>query len=446
MRRTTTASRWLLLTSVGAATMLTLTACGGAAEEPAATGPTLSDEPVTLSFTWWGNDVRHGITEELIAAFEAEHENITIEPQYTDWAGYWDKLATTVAAGDAPDIIQMDEKQLSTYAANGVLLDLGTLGDQLPTGDFPESVLGTGALDGTQYGIPVGINTYTYMANVDLLDSLGIDVPDDETWSWDDLNEVAEAVTAASGGAVVGSQSWGFEDGGLNNWLRQHGESLYADDGSPEVTASEKTLAAWWQNLLDVTEAGGTPVPSATIERESAGLAESFTATNQSAFGPWWSNQVAALRDASGQNLVPLMVPTPDEGEDAAAYYKPSMFWSASAKTEHPAEVALFLDFLANSEEAADLLLAERGVPANDKIRAYITPKLDEVNQEVVDFLDKIAPRVGDAPPATPPGGGAIETIIDQHTQRVLFGEQTPEDAAASFIAELQQALDDAAI
>ncbi|WP_243074093.1 ABC transporter substrate-binding protein [Microbacterium sp. SS28] len=445
MRRTTTAPRWLLLTSAGAATMLTLTACGGAAETPA-TAPTLSDEPVTLSFTWWGNDVRHGITEELIAAFEAEHENITIEPQYTDWAGYWDKLATTVAAGDAPDIIQMDEKQLSTYAANGVLLDLGTLGESLPTEDFPEAVLGTGALDGTQYGIPVGINSYTYMANLDQLEALGIDVPDDETWSWDDFAELTEEITTASGGAVIGSQSWGFEDGGLNNWLRQHGESLYAEDGSPEVAASEDTLAEWWQLLLDVTEAGGTPDPSATIERESAGLAESFTATNQSAFGPWWSNQVAALRDASGENLEPLMVPTPDEGEGKAAYYKPSMFWSASAETEHPGEVALFLDFLANSEDAADLLLAERGVPANEKIREYITPKLDATNQEVVDFLDAIAPRVGDAPPATPPGGGAIETIIDQHTQRVLFGELTPEDAAASFIAELQQALDDAAV
>jgi multiple sugar transport system substrate-binding protein len=108
MRRTRTAHRWLLLTAVGAATTLALTACGGSPAEPPSTAPTLSDEPVTLSFTWWGNDVRHGITEELIAAFEAEHENITIEPQYTDWAGYLDKLATTVAAGDAPDIIQMD--------------------------------------------------------------------------------------------------------------------------------------------------------------------------------------------------------------------------------------------------------------------------------------------------------------------------------------------------
>ena len=444
MRRTRTAHRWLLLTAVGAATTLALTACGGSPAEPPSTAPTLSDEPVTLSFTWWGNDVRHEITEQLIAAFEAEHENITIEPQYTDWAGYWDKLATTVAAGDAPDIIQMDEKQLSTYAANGVLLDLSALGDGLPTDDFPEAVLGTGALDGVQYGVPVGINSYTIMANTDILDSLGIDLPDDETWSWDDFAAVATEVTEASGGTIVGSQSWGFEDGGLNNWLRQHGESLYNADG--EVAATEKTIAAWWEFLLEVTNAGGTPDPSATIERESAGLAESFTATNQSAFGPWWSNQVAALRDASGQNLVPLRVPTPDEGEDAAAYYKPSMFWSASAKTEHPGEVALFLDWLANSEEAADLLLAERGVPANEKIREYITPKLDETNQEVVDFLDLIAPRVGDAPPATPPGGGAIETIIDQHTQQVLFGEKTPKEAAASFIAELQQALDDAAI
>ncbi|WP_127792366.1 ABC transporter substrate-binding protein [Agromyces sp. LHK192] len=427
--------------ALGAATLV-LTACAGndAATEPEAPALELSDEPVTLSFTWWGNDTRHAATEEIIAAFEAEYPNITIEPQYTDWAGYWDKLSTSVAAGEIPDIIQMDEKQLSTYAANGVLADLGSLSSILSTEDFPEAVLGTGALDGTQYGVPVGINSYTIIANQDLLDQYGVELPDDESWTWDDFVATAEEVATASGGAIVGTQSWGFEDGGLNNWLRQNGESLY--DGS-EVAASEETLASWWEFLLEATEAGATPDPAATIERETSGLAESFTATNASAFGPWWSNQVQALRDASGQDLVALRVPGTADG---SAYYKPSMFWSSSAKTEHPAEVATFLDYLANSEDAADLLLAERGVPANEKIREYITPKLDEVNQTVVEFLDELAPEVGDAPPATPPGGGAIETIIDQHTQKVLFGELTPADAAASFIEELQRALDDAAI
>ncbi|UOE43989.1 ABC transporter substrate-binding protein [Agromyces larvae] len=431
--------------AIGAVSVLALTSCAGS--DPGGSTEselTLSDEPVTLSFTWWGNDTRHAITEELIATFEEEYPNITIEPQYTDWAGYWDKLSTSVAAGDTPDIIQMDEKQLSTYAANGVLADLGGYSSILGTEDFPAAVLGTGALDGTQYGIPIGINSYTIMANKTILEQNGIDLPDDETWTWDDFIDTALAVSEATGGSVVGTQSWGFEDGGLNNWLRQRGSALYTTDGG--VAATEEDLASWWQFLLDATEAGATPDPAATIERETGGLAESFTATNASAFGPWWSNQVQALRDASGKDLVALRVPALDDAPDGWAYYKPSMFWSASAKTEHPAEVATFLDWLSNSEEAADLLLAERGVPANEKIREYITPKLDEVNQAVVTFLDDLAPLVGDAPPATPPGGGAIETIIDQHTQRVLFGELTPEEAAKSFIDELQTALDDAAI
>ena len=434
-----------VVAAIGAAT-LALTACAGnaAPAEEAAPKLELSDKPVTLSFTWWGNDTRHAITEELIAAFEEGHPNFTIEPQYTDWAGYWDKLSTSVAAGDIPDIIQMDEKQLSTYAANGVLTDLGGLSSILSTEDYPAAVLGTGALDGTQYGVPVGINSYTIIANKDVLDQYGVELPDDETWTWDDFIDTATEVAEASGGAVAGTQSWGFEDGGLNNWLRQRDSALYTTDG--EVAATEEDLTSWWEFLLEATNGGATPDPAATIERESGGLAESFTATNQSAFGPWWSNQVQALRDASGQDLVALRVPTLDDTAEGSAYYKPSMFWSASSKTEHPAEVATFLDYLANSEDAADLLLAERGVPANEKIRDYITPKLDEVNQTVVGFLDDLAPEVGDAPPATPPGGGAIEAIIDQHTQKVLFGELTPEQAATSFLAELQQALDDAAI
>ena len=395
------------------------------------------------AFTWWGNDTRHAITEELIAAFEAEHPNITIEPQYTDWAGYWDKLSTSVAAGDIPDIIQMDEKQLSTYAANGVLA-----GPRRPPSladrGLPRGVLGTGALDGTQYGVPVGINSYTIMANQDLLDQSASTCP-----------------TTRPGRGTTSSprprRSRGERRRGRRHpvvGLRGRRPEQLAPPArrAPSTTrtarsrASEDDLAGWWEFLLDATKDGATPDPAATIERESGGLAESFTATNQSAFGPWWSNQVQALRDASGQDLVALRVPPSEGASDGWAYYKPSMFWSASAKTEHPAEVATFLDFLANSEEAADLLLAERGVPANEKIRDYITPKLDEVNQTVVGFLDDLAPQVGDAPRGHAPGGGVIEAIIDQHTQQVLFGEMTPDEAAASFLEQLQQALDDAAV
>lgn len=68
------------------------------------------------------------------------------------------------------------------------------------------------------------------------------------------------------------------------------------------------------------------------------------------------------------------------------------------------------------------------------------------LNQAAVEFLNDLEPIVGDAPPATPPGGGVLVEIVQRHTEQVMFGEMTPEEAADSFIDELQTALDDAAI
>ena len=422
-----------------AATAIALVACATPSAPPAPE-LTLSEEPVTLSFTWWGNDTRHAISQELIDAFEAGHPNITIEPQFTDWAGYWDKLSTTVAAKDTPDIIQMDEKYLSTYASNGVLLDLGELSSILDTSGYSDTVLKSGSLDGTLYALSAGINSFSLAANKTLFDQLGIDLPDDSTWTWDDFQELGEEVKAASS-ELYYLQGWGFNDGVLNNWLRQNDTELYDDEGN--VGVDPDVLAEWWQYQLDLIGDGLVPTADVLVETE-AGVSESLTATNRVLLGPWWSNQIQALQDASGSEIVPLQIPTVAGSPEGTSYFKPSMYWSASATTDHPAEVATFLNFLANSEEAADLLMTERGVPANDTIREYITPSLDEVNAKVVDFLDVVGTSVGPSLRVTPPGGAAAETILDSHTEQVLFGTLSPEDAAASFIAELQRALDDA--
>ena len=424
--------------AIGTVAALAFTGCAGA---PAAeTGPELSDEPVTLRFTWWGNDARTAATEEVIAAFEKEYPNITIEPQFTDWGGYWDKLATETAANDTPDIIQMDEKYIATYGARGALLDLAPLGEQIDTSDFPESALATGTLDGAMYGIPVGLTSYSIMANPTLLEQAGVDEVDDESWTWDDLAEVGGTVSAAGAGSVWGVAPWGFEDGGLNNWARQHDDALYDADG--DVGIDPDTLAGWYEQLLTMVDAGTTPPAGNIVEKQSGGLAESFTATNTAAFGPWWGNQLTALTDASGSPIEIMRVPTVDGEAGDSAYYKPSMFWSISARTEHPAEAALFLDYLANSEDAADILLTERGVPANEKIRAYIEPKLSETDAAVVAYLDELADVVGEAPRMTPPGGSAIEALLKQYTEQVLFAQLTPEQAAEGFIADLQAAID----
>ena len=146
------------LVAVSTAVALTLAGCGSSSDSSSSsaarvTPPPSSGEPVELRFAWWGSDSRHKTTQKVIDAYEAEHPNVTINGEFGEFSGYWDKLATATAAKDAPDIIQMDEKYLRDYAGRGALLDLTTQSDVLSTADFDENALKSGEFDGGLYGL-----------------------------------------------------------------------------------------------------------------------------------------------------------------------------------------------------------------------------------------------------------------------------------------------------
>ena len=52
---------------------------------------------------------------------------------------------------------------------------------------------------------------------------------------------------------------------------------------------------------------------------------------------------------------------------------KPGMFLSVSEKSQEKKECAEFINWVINSKEANDIILAERGVPVAEKIRAYLS-------------------------------------------------------------------------
>lgn len=429
-----------VVVAVGAAALLALTACSGGAGGGAT--PASTTEKITLRFSWWGNDARTAATKKVIDLFEKEHPNITIEPSFTDFGSYWDKLATETAAKDAPDIIQMDEKYLATYGSQGALADLRTQRTPVDTSDIPKKSLSTGEVEGTLYGVPVAMNSYAVVVNPAILKKAGVTMPDDETWTWNDLATLAKKVSTAGAGEYYGLQTLGFNDGDLISWARQHGDKLYDDTG--KLAISEKTVTAWWTYLKGLTDSGATPPASASIEKQNAGLSSSFAATNKAAFSVWWNNQLTALSQASGSGLELLRLPTANGKAGKSAYEKASMYWSISSHSDHPAEAAQFVDFLVNSTQAADAMLTERGVPANETVRAEITPKLTPTDKAASDFLTLVAPRVGAPPAITPPGGSTIQILLMNNTQQVLFGTATPAQAAKSFIKDMKAALADA--
>ena len=417
-------------TAAAAALVMATTACGG--------GSSADGEAVELRFSWWGADDRHATLQEVIEVFEEENPGIRIAGDYTDWDSYWDRLATSTAANDAPDIIMQEERYLREYGDRGALVDLGEFEDTLDLSGLDPLVAESGDLDGQTFGIATGVNAYAVLADPEAFEEAGVDMPDDENWTWDDYVEVATAITEGSDEELVGVQSMAYNESGFQIFARQHGENLYEEDGS--LAFSEETLAEWFQVTSDLLEDGGQPSAAESVEIEAGGPDQSVLATNQGAMAHFWTNQLGGITESSGRELELLRYPGETENERTGMYFKPAMFYSVNSGSDHPEEAVRFVDFMVNSEEAAELNLSDLGLPANEEVREHILDDLPEADERSAAFMDEIGDSIVDGNPPPPIGAGEVVEITKRITDEMSFGELTPEEAAEQFTAEVEAA------
>ncbi|MGW5470882.1 ABC transporter substrate-binding protein [Streptomyces chartreusis] len=120
----------------------------------AGSGESVGGGKVVLRYTWWGNPDRAERTEQALALFEKQHPDVQVQTSFSAYDAYKQKLATRAAGGDAPDVMQLDYRQIDQYASGGVLPDLGEQKAVLCTDEIDAGLLATGRLNGTQYAVP----------------------------------------------------------------------------------------------------------------------------------------------------------------------------------------------------------------------------------------------------------------------------------------------------
>lgn len=394
--------------------------------------------PAELTFSWWGSDSRHEYTQEIIDLFNAEHPDIRVTGDFTDFNSYWDRLATATAGGNAPDIMTQEERFLRQYQVDGQLLDLSTVTDVLDLSSIDPLALAAGEIDSGLYTVASGVNAFSVVADPQIFAEAGVELPDDTAWTWEDYLAISQQISAAGAGEFYGAQAFGTNEAGFNVYARQRGEALYHPDGS--LGFSAQTLADWWTLSLEQTASGGTPDATMTVEVGATGPDESLLATNDGAMAFFWTNQLGALSGAAGRELVLLRQPGESAGQRPGMYFKPAMSYSISARTDHPEQAAMFVDFLLNSPEAAELMLHDRGLPANLEIREQIAANLPDVERQVSEFMTEIGPSLVDPPPAPPTGAGETVSIMQRLYEEVLFERMTPLAAAERFMQEVEDA------
>lgn len=437
-RHSTNRVRTRIIGAVALAAVSALTITGCAVGNTGGGDAELSKKPVTLSLYWWGAGARVTDTEKAVKLFEKQHPNITVKMQSTDWGSYWDKLATTVAGGNAPDVMQFDQVYVASYAQRGALADLGGVKKYLDTSDLTKNVRDTGEYDGKLYAVPIGLNSIGVAINKSVFEQYGVKVPD-SSWTFDDLNTVAKELTEKSGGKVKGLDPFGGDTPSLTLWARQHGNQLFDDKGN--VVLKQSVLASYWQYALDQIKDGVTPSSSQLAEGANAALDQSDIATGKVGMTFIPSNLSAYQAAAPSQKLDLLPYPTSSDAKKGWQYLKSSMYWSISAKSAHPAESAELVDFLTTNTDVGKTFGAERGLPANPKFQKAIADDLSPSDKIVMDYITKVTDESGSPAPITPVGGQDADTLLNQIWQNVQFGKTTPSAGAAQYISQLKQAL-----
>lgn len=420
---------------IGLVATLLLTLSAACGSDSADTGG-----PVTIRFSWWGNEDRAKITNEAVDAFEKANPNITVKTESVDFNSYFDRLATSVAAGDEPDVITMGGAYPREYADRGVLLDMTAVANDLDLSKLDEPALSNGNFGGKQYGVPTGVNTYGIVANPAIFNQAGVKLPNDNKWDWDDYVRIAKEISDKAPDGIYGADDPTAPET-LDLYANQKtNEGLYSKKGG--VAIDKKTVKDWFTMTTKLMKDGATPAASVSAEQDAQTAPEQqLLAKGKVAMMFGWSNLLTAYQDAAGTNLVMLRCPGETTGKGPGMWLQASQLYTISKRSKHPEAAAKLVDFLVSDERAADLIKADRGIPANETIRAHLEANLDPEAKVEYDFVDRMSKLVDGDFVIGPTGSTESVDILTRVNQAVLFGQESPDAGAEQFVTELTNAV-----
>ncbi|MEU6249120.1 extracellular solute-binding protein [Glycomyces sp. NPDC047010] len=416
--------RRTLLTGATASAALAAAAACGDGDGPAGT----ADDPIEISFEWWGDEARADITKQAVDLFMEKNEGIKVAANFADYPAYWEGLTGRMASRDLPDVFQMDYPRLRQFGGSGMLLPLDGVVD---TSDFRDGVLDTAKLDGQLIAVPVGTNVFGLIYRPDWFEEHGIAVPE-AGYSWDDYAELIRTLTTTLGEGKWGGSDWTGSYLLAELWLRQQGDSFYSDDAA-SLNFTKEQLVEWWTIAAPLQADGSVPSPEETAAENAPGVAAGTIATElrwDTAVNGYWST----VTDGGG--TLGIIAPPTADPANLALHLRPGMQYVVGANTEQPEAAAKLIEFLLGDPEAAKILGTNRGIPATKTALGSV--ELDEASQAVMDYEATVEGQLAGAPVVPPAAAGAVEAKFTEIYQQVQYATMTPEDAADLFFTEAE--------
>ena len=347
----------------------------GAAAAVAPIGPRAQSSVRMLRFSWWGGSGRHEATLKAIALFERENPGVRIKAEYMGFAGYLERLTTQFAGRSEPDIVQINWAWLAMFSKRGTgFRDLRQHADATDLAEFDESDLAYADIAGKLNALPVSFTARVLLWNQASFNQAGVALPR----NWDELFSAGRAFRRARGpkAYALDGELYDMMLLSLAQIQQTHGKS-YLHPHEPRVEMTQTAALEWVRTYRRlVEEEVATPLPL----RASLGGAEKPTEQQPDwVVGNWagnytWDSVISLRRSTlnAQQQLALGEFPTAPNALDSGLFGRPTLMYAVSRNSREPDIAARFVNFMATSEQAHEVLGRTRGLPGARKAFAKV--------------------------------------------------------------------------
>ena len=200
---------------------------------------------------------RTAVLQGIVDDFEANNPDVTVEIVSLPWGSAFEKLATMVAGGDIPDVVEMPDTWQALYAGSGQLASLTDhVADWEHGATLTDKTVAMGSQAGDLYMIPYGFYLRAMFYNKRLLEEAGVDAPP----------ATMEEFMAASAAVSELDGKYGYclrgGPGGTNGWIMfaatMNGTNeFFTEDGISRI--NEPGSVAGIQFMIDMYQNGNAP-------------------------------------------------------------------------------------------------------------------------------------------------------------------------------------------
>ncbi|WP_426321423.1 ABC transporter substrate-binding protein [Microbacterium sp. E-13] len=395
-----------------------------------------SDGKIVLDF-WNGFTGPDGpALQQVVDDFNASQDEVEVKTNIMPWDTLYQKVLTSVAGSNGPDIIAMSASRIPQFADEGMFMPVD---DYYDDAENDSEALTTAAVeasmyDGKNYGVPVNYATMMMYYNKDLFTAAGLD-PEAPPATWDEFAAMVPKLSTDGNGdgkpdvyaialadhetvPIFPSLLWGT------------GGGIVSDDGKTSLLGEPESIEAleYWVGLVKDQKAAPIGLSGADADK--------LFQTSKAAIeivGPWMTTGF----DEAGLNYG-LVKPFAGPASDAVLADVVSMGIPSNASDEVKDAAYKFFAYW-NSAEGQITWANGSGFPPT---RADVADQITESPYPAIFGAPDVAESARVLMPGVAAGGPILETVFTPALQRALNGEGTVEEIFTKASEEAQAELD----